>query len=116
MVATGSVSTGHAKVLLGVEEPRLQEQLADEVVDRQLSVRALEGRVHQLAQARRAKAKRKPPQALFIKAAAEELTQAWHTRVEIKAKGKGGAVVLHYGSEDELDRLFEALKHGPRKA
>ncbi len=112
-VANGALSTGHAKVLLGVEEARLQEQLAQEVVDRQLSVRALEARVAQLAQARRAKAKRKHPQALFLKAAAEELTQAWRTRVEIKARGKGGALVFHYGSEDELDRLFEALKPGP---
>lgn len=112
-VANGALSTGHAKVLLGVEEPRLQEQLAQEVVDRQLSVRALEARVAQLAQVRRAKAKRKHPQALFLKAAAEELTQAWRTRVEIKAKGKGGALVFHYGTEDELDRLFEALKPGP---
>lgn len=112
-VANGALSTGHAKVLLGVEEARLQEQLAQEVVDRQLSVRALEARVAHLAQARRAKAKRKHPQALFLKAAAEELTQAWRTRVEIKARGKGGALVFHYGSEDELDRLFEALKPGP---
>lgn len=112
-VANGALSTGHAKVLLGVEEARLQEQLAQEVVDRQLSVRALEARVAQLAQVRRAKAKRKHPQALFLKAAAEELTQAWRTRVEIKAKGKGGALVFHYGTEDELDRLFEALKPGP---
>ena len=37
------------------------------------------------------------------------------TRVEIKAKGKTGTLVLHYGSEGELDRLFEALKHGPAK-
>lgn len=112
-VANGALSTGHAKVLLGLEEVRLQEQLAQEVVDRQLSVRALEARVAQLAQVRRAKAKRKHPQALFLKAAAEELTQAWRTRVEIKAKGKGGALVFHYGTEDELDRLFEALKPGP---
>ena len=112
-VANGVLSTGHAKVLLGVEEARLQEQLAQEVVDRQLSVRALEARVAQLAQVRRAKAKRKHPQALFLKAAAEELTQAWRTRVEIKAKGKGGALVFHYGTEEELDRLFEALKPGP---
>lgn len=112
-VANGVLSTGHAKVLLGVEEARLQEQLAQEVVDRQLSVRALEARVAQLAQVRRVKAKRKHPQALFLKAAAEELTQAWRTRVEIKAKGKGGALVFHYGTEEELDRLFEALKPGP---
>jgi len=69
-----------------------------------------------MARTRRTLARRKHPQALFLKAAAEELTHAWGTRVEIKAKGKAGALVLHYASEGELDRLFEALKAGPRKA
>jgi ParB family chromosome partitioning protein len=116
MVATGKVSTGHAKVLLGIEEARTQEQLAQEVVDKQLSVRALEARLKHMVRARRTQIRRKHPQALFLKAAAEELTHAWGTRVEIKAKGKTGTLVLHYASEGELDRLFEALKTGPRKA
>ncbi|WP_257307090.1 ParB/RepB/Spo0J family partition protein [Geothrix campi] len=115
-VAHGRLSTGHAKVLLGVPEPRLQEQLAHEVVAQQLSVRALEARIQQLLKQAKAKGGRKKhPQELFIKAAAEELTQSWGTRVEIKAKGKAGALVMHYGSEAELDRLFEALKQGPAK-
>ena len=116
MVATSELSTGHAKVLLGVENPRLQEQLALEVTDKGLSVRALEARVQQLQQERKTKApKKKHPQELFIKAAAEELTQAWHTKVEIHAKGKAGTVQLHFANEAELDRIFEGLKGGPRK-
>jgi ParB family chromosome partitioning protein len=114
-VAHGRLSTGHAKVLLGVPDPRLQEQLAYEVVAQQLSVRALEARIQKLQKQSKVKGKRKHPQELFIKAAAEELTQSWGTRVEIKAKGKAGTLVLHYGSEGELDRLFEALKQGPAK-
>ena len=114
-VAHGRLSTGHAKVLLGVPDPRLQEQLAFEVVAQQLSVRALEARIQQLQKQTKGKGKKKHPQELFIKAAAEELTQSWGTRIEIKAKGKAGTLVMHYGSEGELDRLFEALKHGPAK-
>jgi ParB family chromosome partitioning protein len=114
-VAAGRLSTGHAKVLLGVPDPRLQEQLAHEVVDQQLSVRALEARIQHLQKQAKTKGKKKHPQDLFIKAAAEELTQSWGTRIEIKAKGKAGVLMMHYGSEGELDRLFEALKHGPAK-
>ncbi len=112
-VAYGRLSTGHAKVLLGVPDPRLQEQLAHEVIQQQLSVRALEARIQKLQKQSKVRGKKKHPQELFIKAAAEELTQSWGTRVEIKAKGKAGSLVMHYGSEGELDRLFEALKHGP---
>jgi ParB family chromosome partitioning protein len=113
MVMSGLVSTGHAKVLLGVDELRTQDQLAAEVVAKQLSVRALEAKVQKLGRARQVKVKRRHPQAVFLKAAAEELTQAWSARVEIKPRGKGGALVLHYANEAELDRLFEGLKRGP---
>ncbi len=115
LIMTGQLSTGHAKVLLGVEEVRTQDQLAAEVVARQLSVRALEARIKHLGRAHRTKAKRHHPQAVFLKAAAEELTQVWSARVEIKPRGKGGSLVLHYASEAELDRLFEGLKKGPAR-
>jgi ParB family chromosome partitioning protein len=115
MVAKGPLSTGHAKVLLGVESPKLQMQLAAEVAEEQLSVRALEARLASLQKERKKKTKKRHPQELFIKAAAEELTGAWATRVEIKAKGRAGTLLFHYGSEAELDRLFESLKHGPAK-
>ena len=114
-VAYGRLSTGHAKVLLGVADATLQQQLAHEVIEKQLSVRALEARIQQLQKKTRGKARKKHPQEIFIKAAAEELTQSWGTRIEIKAKGKAGVLVMHYGSEGELDRLFEGLKHGPAK-
>jgi ParB family transcriptional regulator, chromosome partitioning protein len=113
-IAAGRVSTGHAKVLLGVGEARVQEQLVEEILRNQISVRALETKVAQLAKSKTPKAKRKHPHHLFIKAAAEELTHAWSTKVDIKPKGKGGQVILHYASETELDRLFEGMKTGPR--
>ena len=112
-ISEGALSTGHGKVLLGVEDARTQTLLADEVIDKQLSVRALEARILAIGRARQGKGKRHHPQAVFLKAAAEELTQAWSARVEIKPKGKGGILTLHYATEGELDRLFEGLKKGP---
>jgi ParB family chromosome partitioning protein len=96
-----------------VDDARTLDTLADEIVDKQLSVRALEARVHKLGRTARVKTRRHHPHAIFIKAAAEELTQAWRTRVEIKPRGKGGSLQIHYGSEAELDRIFEGLKKGP---
>jgi ParB family chromosome partitioning protein len=113
LIMSGQLSTGHGKVLLGVEDTRTQDVLADEVVAKQLSVRALEARILQIGRARQVKAKRHHPQAVFLKAAAEELTQVWSARVEIKPRGRGGSLSLHYANEAELDRLFEGLKKGP---
>ncbi len=114
-VAIGKITTGHAKVLMGLPDPLFMEQMAELVIQEQLSVRALESKLQHFSKEGRNKGRKKHPHAVFIKAAAEELTLAWSTKVEIKAKGKGGVVMLHYGSEGELDRLFEAMKQGPRK-
>ena len=114
MVAMEQLSVGHAKVLLGLESPQQQLHLAHEVIDRQLSVRALESRVHQIAKIKKVLPNKKPPQDVFIKDAADNLSRIWATRVEIKSRGKGGSLVFHFASEDDLIQLFENLKLGPK--
>jgi ParB family chromosome partitioning protein len=115
MVAGGALSAGHAKVLLGADEPRLQRQLAAEVAEGQLSVRALEGLLRRAGRAPRGRGAGKggAPQSVFVRAAQEELTLAWTTRVEIRPRGRGGSLVFHFADEAELDRLFEGMKAGP---
>jgi ParB family chromosome partitioning protein len=115
LVASEKLSAGHAKVLLSIEEHHHQTALAHETIEKQLSVRALESRIRQLAASKSSKAKKKHPHEVFIKHAAEELTQTWATKVEIKPMGKGGSLVFHFSDEAELDRLFEGLKAGPIK-
>lgn len=114
-VAMGQITTGHAKVLLGLPDASSMEQMAQIVMKEQLSVRALESKLQHLSREGRPKGRRKHPHAVFLKAAAEELTLAWSTKVEIRAKGKGGVLMLHFASEGELERLFEAMKQGPKK-
>jgi ParB family chromosome partitioning protein len=115
MVADGRLSAGHAKVLLGVDHPDTQLVMAAEVAERQLSVRALEDMLRREARAGQGgrAGKKKAPRSVFVRAAQEELTQAWATRVEIRPKGRGGSLVFRYADEAELDRLFEGLKSGP---
>ena len=45
----GLLSVGHAKVLLGVEDQAIQEQLCDLVIKKGLSVRQLEEKIHELS-------------------------------------------------------------------
>jgi ParB family transcriptional regulator, chromosome partitioning protein len=71
LISRGTLTTGHGKVLLGVEDARTQLQLAEEVVEKQLSVRALEARVLAIGRARQGKAKRQKPNSVFLTAAAE---------------------------------------------
>jgi ParB family chromosome partitioning protein len=115
LIASEKLSAGHAKVLLSLDDQSQQRLLAQEAIEKQLSVRALEGRIQQLANAQKSKAKKKHPQAVFLKAAAEELTMTWATKIEIKPRGKGGTLVFHFANSDSLMQLFENLKPGPKK-
>ena len=116
MIAKKLLSIGHAKVILGLDNPRNQELVAQEVLDKNLSVRALEVRVGQLQLRQPKKTKKINPNEVFLKDAAETLTQRWSTRVEIKSKGKkAGTILFHYSDQEQLDRIFEGLKIGPSK-
>ena len=42
-------------------------------------------------------------------AAAERLTRRLQTKVEIRRKGAGGALQIHFHSEEELMRLYDLL-------
>ncbi|MGH9464099.1 MAG: ParB/RepB/Spo0J family partition protein, partial [Thermoanaerobaculia bacterium] len=45
-------------------------------------------------------------------AAAERLTRRLQTKVEIRRRGRGGQLLIHFHDEDELIRLFELLSRG----
>ncbi len=47
-------------------------------------------------------------------AAEERLRAALGTRVEISRRGRGGVLQIRFGSEDELNRLYEALLRAGR--
>lgn len=106
-VVTGRISTGHAKVLLGLDRPEAQLSLARKIVEGQLTVRQAE----QLAATRprsgksRAGLRSNNPYPDLE----ERLQRRLGTRVSILKGRKGGKIVLHFYSKDELDRLVEAL-------
>jgi ParB family chromosome partitioning protein len=116
-VRRGILSAGHAKVLSGVADAADQVSLAREVEKRGLSVRGLEILVSRRQEkaasspARSAPARKLDPNTLR---AAENLTRALGTRVRIERHGKGGAVILEYYSEEELQRLYSLILDAAR--
>lgn len=108
-VASGRLSMGHARALLGVPEEGGQRRIAREVIAQNLSVRETETLVKRLdhpAPAGKAAAK---PADVHTRAAEERLRLVLGTSVRIARKGKGGRIEIHFVSEDELQRLFERL-------
>jgi len=111
LLAEGRLDAGHARALLALERAEDQLALAREAARRGLSVREVEARVARLRVPR-------PPQRAArdanTRAAEERLRSALGTRVRIARRGRGGAVRIEFGSEAELQRLFELLLRAAR--
>ena len=106
-VRTGELSAGHARALLALAAVDDQEQLAEEIVRRSLSVRQAEKRAASMAKGDRVvHEKRRDP---FTRDAEEKLSRRLQTRVRIRRKRRGGRIELSFGSEEELIGLFENL-------
>lgn len=107
LVESGHLSTGHAKVLLGLTKPDLQMKLARQIVDQQLSVRQAERLA--ASKPRPGKSGRRERQASAYPDLEERLQRRLGTRVRILPSRTGGQVVIEYFTPVELDRLVELL-------
>ena len=107
MLRDGRLAAGQARPLLALEDTERQLELARRAVKRGLTARQLE----ELAGDRQKSRAKKPSIASDpdTRAAAERLTRRLQTKVEIRRKGKGGTVRLHFHTEEELMRLYELL-------
>jgi len=112
MVGAGRLDAGHGRALLALDHAEDQLALGKEAARKGLSVREVERRVALLRAPRPA-----PPAArkdANTRAAEERLRAALGTRVQIARRGRGGVVRIAFGSERELDRLFELMVRAGR--
>ncbi|HEX7150462.1 MAG TPA: ParB/RepB/Spo0J family partition protein [Thermoanaerobaculia bacterium] len=107
LLASGQLSMGHARAILAVESAKKQEQLAERVVKRSLSVRQTE----MLAAESSPKAAEEPEKEkdVFTRDAEEKLQRTLRTKVEIDRKRRGGIIHIRFGSEEELIRVVDEL-------
>ena len=108
MVANGDVSAGHARALLGLQSADRQNELAQLIAKRGLSVRQVESIVASAQSAPEAQsvARKVDPN---TRAAALEMERSLGTRVRIVGSEKRGKIEISYFSGDDLQRLYELL-------
>jgi ParB family chromosome partitioning protein len=102
------LTMGHARVLAGLTGPNEQKQLRDLILTKALSVRQLEEIV------KKGKRLDSPKKAVeenehYYQALTDNLKRSLGTKVEIRKKGRQGSIVIHFYSDDELDRLLDLL-------
>jgi ParB family chromosome partitioning protein len=118
LVAQARLSVGHAKAILSLKDHELQQLAADQVIRRQLTVRATE----KLAQnyladgvekpgATKAPAGASTPREAdaHIRAIEKRLRDLFATHVSIQHTSKKGQITLEYYGNDDLQRILELL-------
>ena len=106
-VAAGALSMGHARAILGLQDENAQRQLARDVVAKQLSVRETEVLVKKAIEPQEPRVE--PQKDVHTRAAEDRLRFALGSRVRIVRKRTGGRIEIDFGSEDELQRIYEQL-------
>ena len=107
-VINGTLSMGHAKVLLSAETPQQQEEAWQIIVSKGASVRETEQIIRRLK--KRKKTLKKPgPEEMYLSDLADDLSRRFGTKVRIKQRGQKGTVEIEFYSNDDLDRLINLL-------
>ncbi|MBX6770801.1 MAG: ParB/RepB/Spo0J family partition protein [Chloroflexi bacterium] len=108
-LSRGEISEGHARALLAGGGPTEIVALLHEVVSRRLSVRETEALVRRRRQTvdhPRGEPRTHDPETARIE---ELFREALGTRVDVVRQGKGGRLIIHFYSEEQLQGLYDLL-------
>ncbi len=107
-VSDGSLQMGHARALLGARDV---EALAEQVVERGLSVRETEKLARGAKPPRAGSAERRPPAApdADIAALERQLSDLLGLGIRINHDGDGGSLTITYSTLDQLDMVCQRL-------
>ena len=115
LVAQSRITVGHAKAILAIKDQDSQLLVADQIIRRQLTVRATE----KLAQSYLNDAPQESPDGrksqasreldIHVRALTNRLREHLATHVSIQHSSKKGKIEIEYYGDDDLQRLIELL-------
>ena len=107
----GLLSVGHAKVLLGIEDDRIQEKLCDLVIKDSLSVRQLEEKIRKMeknSSSQKDDEGQELPEEYFR--VLEIVGKFFSNNISLKRSSTGkGTMTIRFNSDEEMGRFLQAL-------
>ncbi len=103
------ISEGHARAILGLEQPEAQAAALKTVLKRNLNVRQTEALVRKLLGRQQEKQKRTPQRSPEVEALENRFRESLGTKVRLKRKDKGGRLVIYFYSDEELEALYDQI-------
>ena len=108
LLKSGFITMGHAKVVLGLPTPELQEEAAQMIADNQLNVRQAEALCKKLAKPAKEPVAAPLPSALPVEVE-ESLKQALGSEVRVAYHDGKGKLTVHFYSDDQLKAFANLL-------
>ena len=108
LLKSGFITIGHAKVVLGLPTPELQEEAAQMIADNQLNVRQAEALCKKLAKPAKEPVAAPLPSALPVEGE-ESLKQALGSEVRVAYHDGKGKLTVHFYSDDQLKAFANLL-------
>ena len=110
MIDQGQITAGHGKALLRVSDENLQLELANKVIDEELSVRATENLAKKICEENIKELPKKTKEKdVFIVDVEEKLRNIFGTKVNISKGKKKGKIEIEYYNEDDLNNIVAML-------
>ncbi len=102
----GKITEGHAKYLVGLDSEAKQFSLFRKILHNELSVSDTNKEARRMGGTKKARVK------INYKDKNKEfkLREYFGAKVEIKRKGKGGQIIMHFFSDEELDEILKKIK------
>ena len=107
-VEEGTISVGHAKVLLSIQNEYRREKTAQTIVQHGLSVRQLE----RIVKDRGVKTKKRAQKDPEVQRIEEDLQHHLGTKVTIRHGKKRGRIEIQYYSNEDLQRVLDLITQG----
>jgi ParB family chromosome partitioning protein len=107
----GLLSVGHAKVLLGIDDVKLQEYLCDLVIKDDMSVRQLEEKIKKLSEPKKASEDngQELPDEYFK--VLEIVGRYFENNISLKRSSGGkGSMTIHFNSDEEIRKFLKAIE------
>ena len=105
----GVLSEGHGRTLLSLNDGDLQYEVAQKVIDEEMSVRQLENFIKSMTIGKKENKKNKELNP-YYKDIREKLQDYFGTKVNLTSKKNKGKIEIEYYSEEDLQRILDIIK------
>ena len=111
MLIDGSLTSGHARAVLSLDDKDLRIALSKRIIEDNLNVRQAEALARQLQRKTPPKKKKeKTAYDIEIEKLQNKLSSAMGTKVNINHTPKKGKIEIEYYGNDDLERILEFFK------